>query len=81
MRPNLGTIFGRVAAVIGGLLLVGIVLRLIVSILAVVLPPELSHSLVAGWNMLYGIVSPAIAPIVAVGILAAIVWVFVGRMR
>ena len=81
MRHNLGSILGRVVAVIGILLLVGIVLRLIVAILAPVLPAQLSHDLVAGWDMLYGIVSPAMAPIMAVGILGAIVWVIIGRRR
>ena len=81
MRHNLGSILGRVVAVIGMLLLVGIVLRLIVAILAPVLPAQFAHDLTGGWDMLYSIVSPAMAPIMAVGILGAIVWVIIGRRR
>lgn len=81
MRPNLGSIFGRTVAVIAGLLLVGIVLRLIGAVLSPVLPPKFSHDLAAGFDFLYGIVSPAMAAIIAVGILGAVVWVIVGRHR
>lgn len=81
MRPNLGTLFGRVVAVIGGLLLAGIVLRLIVAVLQPVLPAKFAHDLAAGFNFLYAIVSPAIPAIGAVGILAALVWVIASRRR
>jgi hypothetical protein len=81
MRPNIGTIFGRVVAVVSGLLLAGIVLRLIVAILQPVLPARLSHDLAAGFDFLYAIVSPAIPAIGAVGILAALVWVIASRRR
>lgn len=66
-------------AVIAGLLLIGIILRLIVAILQPVLPPGFMGALTAGWNMLFGIVAPAMPAIMAVAILAAICWVVLGR--
>lgn len=66
-------------AVIGGLLLIGIVMRLIVAILSPVLPVWFMDSLTGGWSTLFGIVSPAMAPIMALAILIAIVWVVVGK--
>ena len=81
MRPNLGTIFGRVVTVIFVLLGAGIVLRLIVAVLQPVLPAKFAHDLAAGFDFLYSMVSPAIPAIGAVGILAAIVWVIASRRR
>jgi len=81
MRSGFGALAGRVAAIIGGLLGVGIVLRLIVAILQPVLPSGLMQSINAGWGMLYSIVSPALPPIIAVGILGAIWWVIASRHR
>ena len=78
---HLKAIFGRIVAVVAVLLLVGIVLRLIVAILQPVLPAKFSHDLAAGFDFLYGIVSPAMAAIMAVVILGAIVWVILGRHR
>ncbi len=49
------------------------------AMLSPVLPPGFMAVLVAGWNMLYGIVSPAMASIMAVLILGAICWVIIGR--
>ncbi|MEC3980406.1 hypothetical protein [Amycolatopsis sp. H20-H5] len=81
MKHGLGSAVGRVAAVIGGLLLVGIVLRLILAILSPILPSGLMQIVTAGWNTLYGIVSPALPALAAVATLAALVWVLVGRRR
>lgn len=81
MRHGLGPVLVRIAAIITGLLLVGIVLRLMVAILSPVLPSQLSSDLVSGWNTLVSIVSPALAPIFAVAILAAIIWIIIGRRR
>lgn len=78
---RLGPIMGRVAAIIGGLLGVGIVLRLIVAILQPVLPSGLMQSINAGWGMLYAIVAPALPPIIAVGILGAVWWAIASRHR
>lgn len=79
MRMTIGQVIGRVLAVIGGLLLVGIVMRLIVAILSPVLPAWFMDSLAGGWSTLFGILSPAMAPIMALAILIAIVWVVVGK--
>jgi hypothetical protein len=35
----------------------------------------------AGWNLLYGLLGPAVGPIMAVVILAALIWVVLGRRR
>jgi hypothetical protein len=76
---SIGQVVGRVLAVIGGLLLIGIVLRLIVAILSPVLPEWFLAALTGGWWTLFGILSPAMAPIMALAILIAIVWVVVGK--
>jgi hypothetical protein len=81
MRQGIGPILGRVVAVIAGLLVVGIVLRLIMAILSPVLPAPFMQIVTAGWNTLFGIVSPALVPIIAIGILAAVCWVVIGRRR
>lgn len=77
MRP----ILSRTIAVIASLLLVGLVLRLIVGVLSPVLPAQFNHDLAGGWNLLYGMVEPAMAPIAAVAILLALVWVVTGLRR
>lgn len=79
MRQNLGLYIGRVLAVLGGLVLIGIVLRLIVAVLAPVLPEWLMDSLSGGWSTLFGILSPALAPIFALAILVAGVWIIAGK--
>jgi hypothetical protein len=65
--------------IIAGVLLMGIVLRLLMAILSPVLPPSLMAALTSGWNTLFGLVSPALPPIMAALILGAIVWAFLGR--
>lgn len=81
MRQGLNAALVRVVAVIAGLLLVGIILRLILAILEPVLPAQFTRDLMAGWNLLYSIVSPAMPPILAVGILCGLCWVIVGKRR
>jgi hypothetical protein len=81
MIRNIGSVMSRVVGIVAGLLLVGIVLRLIVAILSPVLPAAFMRDLNAGWNMLYGIVSPAMAPLMAVLILLALCWVVLARGR
>jgi hypothetical protein len=80
-RHGIGSILGRIAAVIASLVVIGIVLRLFMAILAPVLPVGLMQLLTAGWNTLLGIVGPALVPVVALGIVAAVVWIVVGRRR
>jgi hypothetical protein len=81
MRQGLGPIVGRVVTIIAGLLVVGLVLRLIMGILSPILPASLMQIVSAGWNMLFGMVGPALPAVMAVLILGAVVWVFVARRR
>ncbi|HKR82506.1 MAG TPA: hypothetical protein VJR27_05945 [Candidatus Saccharimonadales bacterium] len=81
MRGGLGLILGRIAGAIGGLLFIGIILRLLVAILQPVLPGGLMQAVSSGWDMLFRIVSPALPAIFAVIILGAVVWVIIGRRR
>jgi succinate dehydrogenase/fumarate reductase cytochrome b subunit len=71
----------RAAIIVGSLLLFGIVLRLLVAVLSPVLPGGFMRDLKAGWQMLYGMVAPAIPPIMAVLILGAVCWVVMGWWR
>ncbi|BCB84456.1 hypothetical protein [Phytohabitans suffuscus] len=72
---------GRIVTIIGGLLILGIALRLVAGIFRPVLPAELMQSVSEGWAMLYGIIAPALAAIAAVAILAAICWVAAALLR
>lgn len=81
MRGTMGPILARVGAVIGVLVAIGIVLRLIVAILQPVLPRGLMQAVVGGWNLVLGIIAPALPPIFAVGIVVAAWWVITGRRR
>lgn len=78
---GLGPILIRVAAVIGGMLLVGLLMRLVLEILSPVLPPSFMDAIAAGWELLVGMVGPAVPAIFAVVILGAAVWVIIGRRR
>jgi hypothetical protein len=81
MRNQVGLVAGRALAIIGGLLVVGVALRLIGAILAPVLPDGLMRDLRAGWNLLYGIVAPAMPPMLAVLMLVGICWMVVAIRR
>ena len=81
MHRSFGSILGRVAAIVGALLCVGILLRLVVAILQPVLPELLWRDLAAGWELLYSVISPAVPPVIAVGVLCAIGWVILGNRR
>lgn len=81
MRSTFSSIVGRIAAVIGALLLLGLFLRLLMLILQPILPPSLMTTLSDGWNTLMAVIGPALGPLAAVGILAALVWVIVGRRK
>lgn len=71
----------RIVAIVGGLLLFGLVLRLLVGVLRPILPTTLMQVLSDGWAQLYGLVSPAMPAIAAVGILVAICWVVLAGRR
>lgn len=79
MGGSARTLLGRVLLVIAGLLAIGIVLRLLVAVLSPVLPASLMRDLGSGWEMLHGLVSPAMPAIMAVLILAALAFVVMGR--
>lgn len=79
MHRGLTSILGRFIAAIGIILLVGVVLRLIVGILEPVLPAGFMHDLSSGWGLLYSILSPALAPIYALLIVAGFIWVAIGK--
>jgi hypothetical protein len=71
----------RIIAVVGGVVLVGLALRLLGNILKPVLPGTLMQALSDGWNLLYGMVSPSVAAIAAAGILVALCWVVLAWLR
>jgi hypothetical protein len=79
MRSGLGPVVGRVVTVIATLLIAGLVLRLITAVLAPVLPASAMQALTAGWRLLFGLVSPAMAAIVAVAMLGVLCWVLIGK--
>jgi hypothetical protein len=79
MRAGLGPVVGRVVAVVGGLLLVGLAIRLILAMLLPILPASFMSAVTAGWNTLFGMVGPALPAIAAALILGAIVWIIIGR--
>lgn len=81
MRPEMLTFLGRALTVLGGLLLVGIVIRLIIAVLEPTLPTFLMAGLGRGWITLYEILAPAAGPLMALVILTALCWVILGRRR
>jgi len=70
-----------VIIIIATLLIAGIVLRLLMAVLTPVLPAKFSEGIAAGWGMLLDMVSPAMGPIMALGILVAVVWIVTGVRR
>ncbi|WP_067469382.1 hypothetical protein [Actinomadura macra] len=80
-RASFWTVLVRIVAVIAGLTLVGLVLRLISGILAPLLPTEVWAALAGGWRQVYGLVAPAAGALGALAILVAIVYVIIGTRR
>ena len=72
---------GRTLAVLGALVVAGIVVRLVVAVLADILPAPLWNGLGAGWTQLWNIIAPVSVSLAALGITAALVWIIVGRRR
>ncbi|WP_329067779.1 hypothetical protein [Amycolatopsis sp. NBC_01480] len=81
MKQGSGSIIGRVVGIVAGLLVLGLFLRLIAGILTPVLPAALWQAISAGWDNLFGMVSPALPAIGAAVVLGGICWVVVGRRR
>ncbi|WP_370943297.1 hypothetical protein AB5J62_29920 [Amycolatopsis sp. cg5] len=69
------------AGIVGGLLALGVVLKLIMAILEPVLPAPLMGEIQAGWDMFFQLIAPAMPAIIAVGILCAIGWIILGARR
>jgi hypothetical protein len=81
MHSGFRTILGRVVTIFAVLLGTGIVLRLLMLVLNPILPSGLMQILTTGWTVLFSLVQPALGPLVAIAILGAIAWVFIGRHR
>ena len=79
MRSGFGLILGRIAVVLAGLAVAGIVGKLVLLVLAVVLPGAMTGFLAAGWAKLLGIVGPAVGGLAALTLVAIGVWVVAGR--
>jgi hypothetical protein len=79
MRNSIGPALGRVFGVIAGLMLLGIMLRLVTALLTPVLPAPLMQMLTEGWQLLFSLVGGAWAPIAAVLIICALCWAVLGR--
>ena len=71
----------RLVMVIAGLLVLGIVLKLLMTILEPILPATLLGDLEAGWQILRGIVAPAMPAVFAAAILGALCWAVMGWWR
>jgi hypothetical protein len=74
-------ILGRFLAVIALLVVFGLVLRLVLGVLSPILPAPFMADLSSGWGLLYGIMTPAFAPIYALLILVGVCWVALGGRR
>jgi hypothetical protein len=81
MRQGIGPVLGRVLTIVAGLLLVGLLLKLVAAMLTPVLPAAMSQLLAAGWNLLFSLLGNALPAIAATAILGALLWVFVGRRK
>jgi hypothetical protein len=79
VRSRLPLILGRLVAILAGILLFGIFLRLLLLVFSAILPAGLMQVLTAGWNSLWFIVGPAVGPLAGLVILGAIVMVFISR--
>lgn len=82
MRQGIGSILGRILAIVAGLLIFGLFLRLIAAaVLSPILPSPLRQAISTGWDMLFGMVNPALPAIGAAVILGGLCWVVIGRRR
>ncbi|GAA2736061.1 hypothetical protein [Actinocorallia aurantiaca] len=81
MRGSSSGLLTRTITAIAGLVLVGIVIKLVGSILTPLLPPVFLAALTDSWAYLYALVSPAIGPLGAATILALLIWILVSGRR
>jgi hypothetical protein len=63
------------------LVLLGLFSRLVVAILQPILPPSLSVTLSAGFAYLVQLLEPALRPIIALFILALLLWAILSTRR
>ena len=70
---------GRVLAAVGGVLVVGVVGRLVDMVVQAVLPPPLAAGVGQGWSTLLGIISPAWGAIMGLVLVVVGVWIIVGQ--
>ena len=71
----------RIVAVIGGIVLIGLALRLVGNVLKPVIPGLLWQAFSDGWTLLYRMISPAMAAMAAAAILAAFCWVVMAWLK
>jgi hypothetical protein len=81
VRLGIGAILGRVVSLFAGLVVFGIVVRLVMLILSPILPPPVMQVLTEGWNTLFKILAPGLGPIAALVILGMVISIFVGRRK
>jgi len=74
-------IAGRVALVLAAVVSVIIALKLLVLFLTPVLGPSVMHSVTAAASLLWGFLTPGLTALLALGMLAGLWWVFLGRRR
>lgn len=79
MRPDLLAMLGRVLAIVGVVLLIGVVGRLVLAVIQATLPPQLAAGIGQGWSTLIGIITPALGAIMGLVIVVVVVWIFLGR--
>lgn len=81
MRFSVGAIVGRIVVGLALVLLAAIVMRLVAAMLGPMLPPRFISGVEAGWDLLASAISPGIAGLMALAIVAAAWWVIAGRGR
>lgn len=79
MKHGAGSV-GRLVAIVAGLVVAGLFLKLLAAILQPVLPPILWQTVSGGFDLLLSLLSPALIPIAAAVILGVLVWA-IGRRR
>ncbi|ADJ43927.1 hypothetical protein AMES_2104 [Amycolatopsis mediterranei S699] len=81
MPTNTLLILGRTLTVLGGLVLLGVVVRLSVAVLEATLPPVLMNGLAAGFATLVSILNPAMGSLMALFIIVGLCYIALGRRR
>ena len=74
-------IFKRVLVAAAIVIMVVVGFKLILAMLAPILPPVVTNLLNAGWRMLFSMLAPALPAVAALALLSLAWWVFSGRRR